>query len=159
MRMKALTIQQPYSHLIVHHQSELPEGTVQKRVENRVRRTHNREQIAIHAGVSMLWFRHGDWPCFANKPVEVPEMSFGAIVGLATIVDCVTIVSEAGQQWIAKHRHAVGPFMWVFDNVYRLKTPVPAKGQQGFWYVSEDLQQQVEAAEKILVPFEFSKEG
>jgi len=33
--MYALTIHQPYAHLIVTPQDELPEGAVQKRVENR----------------------------------------------------------------------------------------------------------------------------
>lgn len=157
MRMKAITIQQPYSHLIVHHQSELPPGTFQKRVENRVRRTHFRGLIAIHAGVSMQWFQHGDWPVVASKPAEVSEMAFGAVVGIANIVDCVTSVSTSGQDWVQNHRHAVGPFMYVLDDVYRLKTPIPAKGMQGFWYLPFDVQQYVEASEKVPVPFDMPK--
>ena len=153
--MRALTIQQPYSHLIVHQQSELPEGTFQKRVENRVRRTHIRGMIAIHAGVSMAWFKHGDWPVLAKHPDEVLGITFGAIVGLADIVECIDFENVATDHaWVATHKHSSGPFCYVLDNVSRLQTPVPCKGAQGFWTVPPQIETMVLASPLIEVPFE-----
>ena len=97
--MRALTIQQPYSHLICHHHSELPEGAIQKRVENRTRPTK-----------------------------------------------------------IRGHDHAVGPYMYVLDNVCRLETPVPCAGKQGWWTVPEEIERQVNECRKIAVPFDICAE-
>lgn len=151
--MKALTIQQPYSHLIMHHQSELPSSVVQKRVENRSRWTNIRGPIAIHAGKSLKWFEFGDWPEIPRKPSDIEGMAFGSIVGVASIVDCMDGSCKEGRQWIATHDHAVGPYLWILGDVFRLETPVPCKGALGFWKVPEEIERQVNASRKIEVPF------
>jgi hypothetical protein len=156
--MRALTIQQPYSHLICHHHSEIPEGAIQKRVENRTRPTKIRGQIAIHAGMSFKWFQCGDWPVVARKATDVPEMAFGAIVGVADIVHCFDGSSPEGRSWLAHHDHAVGPYMYVLDNVFRLETPVPCAGKQGWWTVPEEIARMVNQFRKIAVPFDIHAE-
>lgn len=152
--MRALTINQPYAHLVCYHEDDLPEFTEQKHVENRTRRTHIRGQIAIHAGVSMKWFRFDDWTFVAKKPSEVPEMAFGAIIGVADIVDCVDAKTSVGQDMLIRYVHASGPFMYVLKNVHRLEKPIPCKGAQGFWTVPEEIERQVNESGKIYVPFD-----
>jgi hypothetical protein len=56
--MKALTICQPYAHLIVRGE---------KRVENRTWPTRYTGPLAIHAGKSRQWLSPGDVPAFELK--------------------------------------------------------------------------------------------
>lgn len=151
--MRALTIQQPYAHLIVTCQTDLPEGAYQKRFENRVTKINRRGQIAIHAGVSTRWFRYGDWPKVVKKRSEAPGMMFGAIVGLADIVDCVEITSIAGQRLALRHHHVSGPWVYCLGNVRRLTQPVSAKGSLGFWNVGGEIEQAVLQQELVEVPY------
>lgn len=159
--MRALTIQNPYPHLIVTPQIELPPGAKQKRVENRVWECKRRETIAIHAGLSMKWFQFNDYPCPDGKlkPAMFPEMAFGAIVGMATISDCVHIDSviegdlPEHLNWLESHEHASGPFCIVLSHVWRLDTPVPCTGKLGLWTLSEEVDRLVCDTKLIPVPF------
>ena len=126
--MRAITILQPYAHLIV---------TGEKRVENRKWLTTYRGPIAIHAGKSHEWLE-GD-------EVET-DMAFGAIVGTATLVDCIEIerirLCELAIvnrfPWITQHEHAEGPFCFVLENVRRC-VPIPFKGAQGLFFVPDSV--------------------
>lgn len=147
--MRAITIQQPYAHLIVTPQEELPEGAIMKRVENRVWSTEIRGTIAIHAGISRVWFKYGDWPGYIHvkgtrfRPPE--EMVFGAIVGTVDLVEVFHINEICGVDlpdewaWLIDHDHTNGPYCFVLDNVKRFEKPIPCKGQLGFWNVPEDV--------------------
>jgi len=144
--MRALTIHNPFSHLIVTPQAELPKGAHRKLVENRTWKTHVRGEVAIHAGMSMNWFSRGDWPRVPPvgtkcKPQQFPEMAFGAIVGVAHIVDCIShsrILNgdiPTHLMWLQSHHHVEGPYCFVLGSIHRLPQPVPCVGKQGFWTV------------------------
>ena len=132
--MKALTICQPYAHLIV---------LGAKRVENRTWPTRHRGDLVIHAGKSTDWLAPddiNDWRA-AGDPLV-----FGAIIGWAKLVDCVQLEHlEAGRYdekypWLRAHEHAEGPWCWVLGEVSRFDDPIPWKGSQGMWDVRmEDL--------------------
>ena len=122
--MRALTICQPYAHLIV---------IGEKRVENRTWATRYRGPLAIHAGKSLEWMG-------GEKPTA--DMAFGAVVGVADLVACIELdtylpMLRDGSEyaWLATHKHANGPFCFVLNNVRRFAVPVPWKGAQGFWDV------------------------
>jgi hypothetical protein len=131
--------------LIITPQDELPEGAIRKRVENRSwipQSVLMRVPIAIHAGVSMDWFKFGDWPLDLPrkaKPSDVPQMAFGAVVGVAEIVQCFHVNQiRTGQvpaeyQWLCEHKHVSGPYCFVLDNVVALAHPVKCVGQQKFF--------------------------
>lgn len=124
--MKAITICQPYAHLIVRGE---------KRVENRPWSTRYRGPIAIHAGLSRKWLRPGDEEC-------CPEMAFGAIVGLAELVSCLTIQqirTGRGPSWLRDHEHAVGPYCLVLDTVRPLGHVVPCRGNQRIFELPVDV--------------------
>ena len=118
--MKAITICQPYAHLI---------STGAKRVENRTWPTRYRGQILIHAGKSQKML-HGD---------DSTGMTFGAFVALARIIDCVHIDrierGEVDEQypWLADHAHAHGPWCLILSDVSPLSEPIQAKGALGLW--------------------------
>lgn len=152
--MRALTVHNPYAHLIVTPQEELPDGAFNKRVENRKWKTNVRGELAIHAGVSMDWFHQCDypipdeykWTTKVMKPSDFPMMAFGAIVGVCDLVGCFSVEEAARCDpddlygWVYEHIHSVGPYCFVLDNVRRLQTPVPCTGKQGFWTVNSDVE-------------------
>ncbi len=125
--MKALTICQPYAHLIV---------TGKKRVENRGWSTRHRGLLLIHAGKSKEWLC-GDVPS--------PDMAFGAVVGAAQLLDCLHIdeirqgTHEARYPWLSAHLHTEGPWCWLLDDVRRFDPPMSCKGAQGLWTVPDHL--------------------
>ena len=123
--MKALTIHQPYAHLIV---------TGDKLVENRTWATHYRGPLLIHAGKSHEWLC-GDDPA---------KYVMGAIVGIADLIDCLSYDKIAVGQydelypWISTHKHAHGPLCWILSDARKFINPAPWKGAQGLWSVSDE---------------------
>lgn len=121
--MKALTIHQPYAHLIV---------TGEKRVENRTWATKHRGPLLIHAGKSREWLGCEDPASYV----------MGAIVGVVDLIDCQPIeritAGELDRQypWLKRHEHANGPWCWILGGARQI-TPAQWKGAQGLWNVSD----------------------
>jgi hypothetical protein len=111
--MRAITICQPYAHLI---------ATGEKRIENRTWPTSHRGLLAIHAGKSQDWLAPDDDP---------RRYTFGAVVAMARLVDCVRL--EHLPAHLKGHEHALGPWCWVLEDVTRFPEPIPARGAQGLW--------------------------
>lgn len=144
--MKALTIHQPYAHLIVTPSAELPIGAVVKRVENRTWATKHRGALLIHAGKSLRWLLPGpemNWLRFRQS--DFPEMAFGAIIGVVELLDCVWVqraanYADAGVRapqwareaypWLESHFHASGPCCWILGEAKRLVEPIECRGRQ-----------------------------
>ncbi len=123
--MRALTILQPWAEMIAR-------GV--KRVENRTWRTKYRGPLAIHVGKSLTWMESEDrdaWP--ERYGVDMPradELTFGAIIAVAELVDCVRV--EDLPAGLRGHPFAAGPWCWVLGNVRRVD-PVRCKGAQLVW--------------------------
>lgn len=119
--MKCLSIQQPWAWAILY---------AGKRIENRTWYTNFRGRIWIHAGMRVDRASIED---LADEIRSVPEPRppayRGAIVGRASIVDCVRVHSVAHDQrcW------ANGPWCFVLDDVEPLATPIPLKGRLGLF--------------------------
>lgn len=150
--MQCLTIHQPFAHLIVTPQSELPEGAVHKRVENRRWRTAYRGPLLIHAGQSLSWMRAADWPPISARGLaspyqksQFPEFVFGAIVGVVTLEECVHIRGVRGRSewiddnwpWIRRHVHATGTWCWILKDARKFAQPIKYRGQQGLYEVPD----------------------
>ncbi len=130
--MKALTICQPFAHLI---------AIGKKRVENRSWGTQCRGPLAIHAGKSRDWLGLNDENCY-------PSMAYGAIVAVATLTAVLRYgaITQALQaravyadatgfipdrlDWVLDHEHTEGPWCWVLTDVRRLDVPVPYRGRR-----------------------------
>lgn len=114
---RALTVCQPYSHLIALNQ---------KPVENRSHHGFRwyRGVLLIHAGKSRAWLDDGDLQRY-------PEMPFGAIESIAWLDRTVPV--ERLPQSLQDHEHTSGPFCLVLEDVFRLHRPVPVNGAQGLW--------------------------
>lgn len=129
--MKALTICQPYAHLIVRGE---------KLVENREWPTNYRGRLLIHAGKSRSWLDESNEEEF--KALGDP-LAFGAIVGAVTLVDCLHIDRiqtgeyDAKHPWLRAHAHTNGAWCWVLSDVTRFM-PVPWKGSLGLFDVPHE---------------------
>jgi len=141
--MKALTICQPYAHLIITPQAEMPEGETQKRVENRTWATDHRGPLLIHAGKTRDWLEDDSLALF-------PNMVFGAIVGEVDLVDCVWIggpitrhnvgaETRKRHPWFADHIHTEGPWCWILERPRRFVRPFPYRGQRKLFDVPDDI--------------------
>lgn len=139
--MKALTICQPYAHLIC--------CSMEKRVENREWYTHYRGPLLIHAGKSRKWL-YEDTDPNTDKIVKLDHdektgesFIFGAVIGAARLVDCLHIDRiEAGEYhekypWLRDHPHASGTWCWVLIQRCRFQAPVPFTGAQGLFDIPE----------------------
>jgi hypothetical protein len=116
--MKALSIQQPWSWLIVHGLKD---------IENREWSTARRGRILIHAGKRFdrdgSLYIHRAFPDILLP--DIAALALGGIVGQCTLVDCVT-ASES--RWF------VGPFGFVLQDAVPLPFR-PCPGRLGFFEV------------------------
>ncbi len=120
--MRAISVIQPWAHCIIH------EG---KNIENRPRITHYRGTVLIHASKKkdpdrFLWLSE-DY----NIDLEIDDLSFGAIIGIADIVEVITKrqVDRKTKKWF------MGKYGYILENMKPLKKPIPTKGALGFWKV------------------------
>jgi hypothetical protein len=107
-----------------------------KDVENRSRRTSFRGDILVHASktqpdldalAGMRRYVHSrkDWP----KDTRY-EPDFGCIIGMVTIVDCVTE---------SKSDYFQGAYGWVLADAVMFDEPIEYSGKVGIFYVSRRL--------------------
>ena len=144
--MKALTVCQPYPALIL-----LPASDPRhKRVENRTWPTNYRGLMYLHAGKSREWLdeENGAHPSRINFGIPIYQMTFGAIVAIVRLVDCVRISRKADGSkfvspgvaakypWLLAHQHAEGPWGWILDEVTPIG-PWPWRGAQGLFEVDD----------------------
>ena len=133
--MKALSICQPWAWAILH---------AGKNVENRTWPTWYRGQLLIHAGKSRRYYDAedpDDWmEAYGVKLPSWSDMPQGAIVGVATVVDCVAVglnlpyflPGSGPNVW------AEGPWCWLLSGV-RAIDPIPFRGAQGLFDVPDEL--------------------
>ncbi len=118
--IRALTITQPWAECML---------TRGKNVENRTWNTRKRGFIAIHASSSFHEDRFES--CRENYGVRIDpdSVEYGAIIGFAKLVDVVTEdgLTRETKKWFE------GDYGFVFEDVIKLKEPVPVKGTLNFW--------------------------
>lgn len=122
--MKALSIQQPWAYAILY---------LGKRVENRTWHSDFRGPIYIHAGLRVDRDSFDDLEDMIRKlPEPRPKAHLGALLGTATVTDCVRVeeVPPEQQSW------ANGPWCFILDDVKPLPKPIAYKGALGFFEVS-----------------------
>ena len=123
--MKALTIRQPWAHLVIHG----PKG-----IEKRTWATRHRGPLAIHASASRALLNCPQTRRrLARLGYDMPreaDMAFGALIGVVNLVDVVTPDAQADDPL------AVGPHCWVFTQRRALERPLPCQGNRMLWEVS-----------------------
>ena len=121
--MKALTVCNPWPYLILERRPEK-----RKQVENRTWSTPYRGELLIHAGKSREYLE-------AEDLADYPDMKFGFIVGLVTLVACLHIEHVWPERYnhLRDHEHAHGPYCWVLEHPRRLPEPLEIRGYQQLW--------------------------
>lgn len=144
--MKAISLLQPWATLV---------AVGAKRLETRSWSTPYRGRIAIHAskGFGPVYrFLAGEEPFRSalaaggyQSPGELPR---GAVVALATLVDCIPVTTTCGGFARFARRgnfddipaselpfgdFGPGRWAWVLEDVVRLEEPYPARGSLGVW--------------------------
>lgn len=139
--MKALTVCQPWAHVIVHGP---------KRVENRTLATRYAGPLLIHAGLSRSWLEFWDADLWQERygcahPTD-REMAFGAIVGYATLLGCLNYAERHAAidfrqnvRQFFDSRFAEGPFLWCLSDVHAFAEPIPCRGARNVWDVPPDI--------------------
>ncbi len=125
--MKALSIRQPWAHLIVHGF----EGKY-KTIETRLWRTHHRGELLIVSSrlpVARPWLPGPD----------AAEMEFGKAIGIVELVDCRRMTRRDETAAIC----GVYPdaWSWVFENP-RVIEPFEVKGRLRFYEVEYEIDRQ-----------------
>lgn len=125
----ALSVRQPWAHAVVSDWKD---------IENRKWSTAIKGPICIHASAFNKRNYEQDREDYLEvlhlhvNPLSAPTMEqssldgigFGAIVGVATIADCVT---RSDSPWF------FGPFGFVLKDQQILETPISVKGALGFF--------------------------
>jgi len=117
--MKALSIRQPWTWLIVQGYKD---------IENRTWSTKFRGEILVHAG--LRFDNEGYKKIMKTTDIKMPKKeSFerGGIIGSIEIIDCIT---QSDSPWF------IGPYGFVLKNPQE-KNFVPCKGQLGFFNMIE----------------------
>lgn len=121
---RALSIRQPWAWAILYGG---------KRVENRTWYTPYRGRIFIHAGLTVDRDAfEGLEDAILAVPTPRPPAICGALVGMATIVDCVEahLVPPDLRDWVT------GPWCLILEDVVSLETPRPLRGSLGLFPVA-----------------------
>lgn len=120
--MLALSIQQPWAHLIIH--GFFADGRQQfKDIENRTWETKQRGTFQVHAA-KKINHQAIDWLQERFPGITLPtEFRTGGIIGIVDAVDCV---KSHKSRWFS------GPFGFVLENPYPVPF-VPCMGALNFF--------------------------
>ena len=121
--MRALSIRQPWAWLVVNGFKD---------IENRTWSTTFRGRIYVHAGQRTVPDDYPEQREYVGRTgIVIPSsLGRGAIVGEVTITGCV---SSSDSPWFC------GPYGFTLENPVAYDTPVPCRGQLGFFSVDESL--------------------
>ena len=133
--MKAMTICQPYTELIL---------CGKKLVENRTwepPRSILGQSLLLHAGKSRSWLELDATGRFdVLYKIDLTEMQFGCLVGICELSACASASNIrrgaiADLRYLSDHEHVEGPYCWVLTKVRRFAQPLPYRGALGFFEV------------------------
>jgi hypothetical protein len=142
--MLALSIQQPWAHLIIA-------GI--KRVENRTWPTTYRGRIAVHATRLAVrsWsdiFDHdgpraalGEEFTWEDGGTALPALSalaVGAVVGTVEVYDCLEEM-DLPDELLLHDPFVSGPWVWLLRDPRPLAVPFPCKGKLRLWEAPKGL--------------------
>jgi tetratricopeptide (TPR) repeat protein len=117
-----------------------------KQIENRSWKSDFRGTVAIHASTSQAMAKGFLDECVENPfKFTLEDFSFGAIVGLADIVD-IQIFGRAHEG----DENASGPYCWRMTNPRLLKKPIPLTGKWNAVELDRDLAAKILAAETYI---------
>ena len=149
--MKCVSINQPNAFLVCGNPLEIvAAGETPRLFENRPVWTPYRGRVLIHAGKSRRYIG-------PECRRMIPKLIFGSIIGSAELVDVVGPQKYLGRKpifgrvtlkyypWLENADDAVGPFVWIFENVFAHR-PIPFTGRKGLFEVPDSILARVDVA-------------
>ena len=130
--MKAITLHQPWASLV---------ALGKKKIETRSWATNHRGVLAIHAAKYYPNDRRSlthTYPFADCLRGAIPcHQRLGVVVWTCTLIDCVKMTPEFIDTIEEPERsfgwYKPGRYAWVLRDIYQLKNPIEARGQQGLW--------------------------
>ena len=129
--MKALSLRQPYAHLIV-----IGEKTIELRSWN----TKHRGEFLIHAAKTV------NVRDITSAGFNPKFLDFGAIIGKAQLIEVKNYEDFEEDEWIKdQKKHLAGPAFrsslkgFILKNAVQFKKPIPYKGQLNFFEVPNEI--------------------
>lgn len=128
--MKVLTLKQPWASLVVNKYKEY---------EFRTWKTSYRGKILIHAGLTM----EKEYARLFDK--YNMDYIYGAIIGEATIVDCILVDAEFNESLnnindiVYGNSNHLSKYAWKLDNIKKYDKPIFIKGKLGLWNYEGEL--------------------
>ena len=122
--MKVLTIREPWASLIINGY---------KKYEFRSWKTNYRGKILIHAGLNI---EKDMLDRFKDYDIECVK---GAIIGEATLVDCVLVDKKLNDKLreidpiVYGRSNHVENYAWKLENIIKYDEPIFCKGKLGLW--------------------------
>jgi hypothetical protein len=117
----ALSLRQPWAYAVLH---------LGKDIENRPWRSRFRGRVILHASKTLD--RTGV-QSLREAGLSVPdELPLGAYVGEVTITDCRSL-ADCSSRW------AFGPWCYLLEHPRAYSTPIPGRGQLGFYRLPEEV--------------------
>lgn len=126
--MKALTVRQPWAHLIV-------KGI--KTIENRSWTSHYRGWLLIHSSLTQEEFEEAELGLTKDESRDLIEAMDGPcwsghIIGAVKVADIIT--GTAAKKLGAHFSDwAFGPLCWVLESAVAFEKPIKHTGQVGLW--------------------------
>lgn len=149
--MKCITLHQPWA-TICCLQHPLHKGMSAKGYETRSWPTNHRGPLLIHAAKKKIvspidimgWDFVIDFLRLSGFQTK-NDFAYGAILGKVDVVDCISTNELAcldadvvdDYAWFTGD-YSNNRFAWKLENPALFKTPIPYRGQQGFFNVNED---------------------
>jgi activating signal cointegrator 1 len=151
--MKALSLWQPHASLM---------AVGAKKIETRSWSTEYRGLVAIHAAkrfqelerllVNNIRFYNALWPEYHPEAIDgdrprpdlvIKGLPLGCFVAAGKLRHCLSTTSDAkyipskqsDEFWFGDYSE--DRFMWVFDEIWKLSSPVYATGQRSLWTLDE----------------------
>jgi hypothetical protein len=144
--MKAITLYNPHATLM---------AIGAKMIETRPKKWKHTGLVAIHAGLSSKWLHLCREEPFKSVLAAAgyhsdTQLPFGAVIAVGNVIDCVRTESmvrkggdgrggyENGHAKLYPKEEAFGDyspgrFGYIFNEIRKLKEPIPYKGHQGYW--------------------------
>ena len=131
--MKAISLLQPWASLVVL-------GI--KTIETRNWKTAYRGSILIHASQGKAGSTFANEPPFKKYIPDYKKLSFGAIIGQATITNIFRIerlempeelINRLTMEEKAFGDYAEGRFAWMLEEAFVFDKPIPARGTLSIW--------------------------
>src|SRR5262249_58763190 len=114
-------LKQPWAYAILH---------LGKDIENRTWRSRFRGRVLLHASKTL---DRAGLQSLRDAGFNVPDdLPLGAYVGEVSITECRS-VEASSSPW------ALGPWCYLLEHPVAYPTPIPGRGQLGFYQVPEDL--------------------